>query len=303
MIFIDNKYSKWYYNITSTAKARVKDPSIRTETHHIIPESFFKNRRRKGAAGWLEGNPNSSENLVLLTPKEHFVCHVLLTKCTQGVAKSKMVHALIGMKRKGKTQGRYINSRLYETAKIEFSKIASQLNLGRKHSDETKAKVSKASASRIHSDETKAKISVSHKGKKKSESQIEKMKQFQHTPETKEKMRESRRNRASASAETRAKMSAASKGRPKSEETKLKMSASAKGKPKGPMSAELKQQISNKLKGRPSHKKGKVAGPQHTPESKQKIIESNKRRVYSEETRAKISAGVKAAKIKRQSDS
>jgi hypothetical protein len=83
-------------------------------------------------------------------------------------------------------------------------------------------------------------------------------------------------------------------------ETRAKMSASAKGKPKGPMSAELKQQISNKLKGRPSHKKGKVAGPQHTPESKQKIIESNKRRVYSEETREKISAGVKAAKIKRQ---
>ena len=32
----------------------------------------------------------------------------------------------------------------------------------------------------------------------------------------------------------------------------------------------------------------------------QKIIESNKRRVYSEETKAKISAGVKLAKIKRQ---
>ena len=89
----------------------------------------------------------------------------------------------------------------------------------------------------------------------------------------------------------------------RSEETKFKMSLAAKEKSKGAMGAELKQQISNKLKGRPFHKKGKVAGPQHTPESKRKIIESNKRRVYSEETRAKISAGVKAAKIKRQSDS
>ena len=34
--------------------------------------------------------------------------------------------------------------------------------------------------------------------------------------------------------------------------------------------------------------------------SKAKIAESNRRRVYSDETRAKISAGVKAANLKRQ---
>ena len=68
------------------------------------------------------------------------------------------------------------------------------------------------------------------------------------------------------------------------------------------LTEELKQQISSKLKGRPSHKKGKKVGPQHTPESKAKIAESNRRRIYSAETRAKIAAGVKAANLRRLSN-
>jgi hypothetical protein len=63
---------------------------------------------------------------------------------------------------------------------------------------------------------------------------------------------------------------------------------------------EEKKQRSEKLKGRPSHKKGKVAGPQHTPESKAEIAESNKRRVYSQETKDKIAAGVKASNERRK---
>jgi hypothetical protein len=86
----------------------------------------------------------------------------------------------------------------------------------------------------------------------------------------------------------------------RSAETRAKMSASAKGKSKGPMSEELKQQISNKLKGKNTHRKGKVGEYKHTEESKAKIAESNRRRVYSEETRAKIAAGVRAAIAKRQ---
>lgn len=83
-------------------------------------------------------------------------------------------------------------------------------------------------------------------------------------------------------------------------ETRTKMSAVAKGKPKGPMSEEEKLKRSIALKGRPSHKKGKKTGPQHTAESKAKIAESNRRRGCSAETRAKIAAGVKAANQKRQ---
>lgn len=299
MIFIDNKYSRWYFSITSSANARSTSPNTYTEKHHIIPESFFKNRKRKGPPGWIEGDPDAISNIVSLTPKEHFICHVLLTKFTTGSAKSKMIFALIGMKRSRKHQHRYLNARLYESAKIEFAKIASVINLGRKHSDETKAKVSKASASRTHSAETRAKMSAVATGKKKSSEQIEKMKQFRHSEESKKKMSISQKGKT-ATVKTRAKMSRASKGEPKSEETKLKMSAAAKGKPKGPMSDDQKLKRSLTQKGRLSHKKGKIAGPQHTPESKAKIAESNRHRVYSQETKDKIAVGVKAANERRK---
>jgi len=67
-----------------------------------------------------------------------------------------------------------------------------------------------------------------------------------------------------------------------------------------PWTEEEKQQRSDKLKGRPSHKKGKLVGPQHTPKSKAKIAESNRRRVYSQETKDKIAAGVRAANERRK---
>lgn len=89
-------------------------------------------------------------------------------------------------------------------------------------------------------------------------------------------------------------------GAVRSDETRAKMSAAAKGKPKGPMSEDQKLKRSNTQKGRPSHKKGKKFGPQHTAESKAKIAESNKRRGCSAETREKIAAGVRAANARRQ---
>jgi hypothetical protein len=50
------------------------------EEHHIIPEFFYVNRKRKGPPGWLEGDPDIKENLVFLTAKEHLLCHLLLMK-------------------------------------------------------------------------------------------------------------------------------------------------------------------------------------------------------------------------------
>ena len=78
MIFIDNKYTRAYYAIVNRAKIRVT--TEKTENHHIIPESFYLNRTRKGRKGWLIGNPEEPANKVDLTLHEHFVCHLLLTK-------------------------------------------------------------------------------------------------------------------------------------------------------------------------------------------------------------------------------
>ncbi len=221
MLFLNNKYTACYYSIIDKAKSRSLLEEVYSEIHHILPRSL--------------GGDNSTENLVQLSGREHFICHILLTKMTEGRAKYSMIHAAIGMKRARDYQDRYINGRLYETIRKEFALISSQRNKGK-----------------------------------------------------------------TVTVETRAKMSRASKGKPKSEETKLKMSAAAKGKPKGPMSDEQKLKRSLTQKGRSSHKKGKIAGPQHTPESKAKIAESNRRRVYSQETKDKIAAGVKAANERRK---
>jgi hypothetical protein len=92
-VFIQNKYTNWYYSIIENAKTRVLPEGTYTETHHIIPASFFKKHNRKSRAGWLDGKHNSPDNLVDLTAREHFACHWLLTKMTDGEANIKMFYA------------------------------------------------------------------------------------------------------------------------------------------------------------------------------------------------------------------
>lgn len=78
---MQNKYLRWYNSIISRAQNenRQKGTGEFYESHHITPKSL--------------GGLNSKENLVLLTAKEHFVCHHLLTKFTKGKQKSKMMFA------------------------------------------------------------------------------------------------------------------------------------------------------------------------------------------------------------------
>ena len=77
MIFIDNKYTRWYYNIITNSQARTLPLDVYTEKHHVIPRSL--------------GGNNSKSNLVSLTAKEHFICHLLLPKMLTGDNKLKMV--------------------------------------------------------------------------------------------------------------------------------------------------------------------------------------------------------------------
>jgi hypothetical protein len=77
-ISIQNKYLNWYLSIVNSAKLRTN--LLSKENHHIVPECFFIDRNRKGNKGFLAGNSNGKDNFVQLTPKEHYVCHHLLTK-------------------------------------------------------------------------------------------------------------------------------------------------------------------------------------------------------------------------------
>ena len=136
MIFIENKYTTIYYNIVNRAKLRNLDGYC--EKHHIIPKSL--------------GGSNAKDNLVKLTAKEHFICHLLLTRMTISVSKSKMVQALcMMMDMHSGNQSRYIpSSTLYERARKYRAELMS-LNtgtknpmFGKKHSETTRAKLREA---------------------------------------------------------------------------------------------------------------------------------------------------------------
>lgn len=89
-VFLDNKYSKWYYNIVNNANNRTR--SKYTEQHHIIPKCFYKQNSKWGT---LEGNSEEKNNKVFLTTKEHYICHLLLTKMVVGkVKRAQMNRAL-----------------------------------------------------------------------------------------------------------------------------------------------------------------------------------------------------------------
>jgi hypothetical protein len=175
MIFIDNKYTRWYYAIVERAQRRASTRKQAnellgySERHHIIPESFFTNRQRTGTAGWVAGNPNDSNNLVFLTAREHFFCHLLLTKmCEDGIASKKMIFAfwMILASKKQK----YVNSRWYAVLRECQAIQIGNTNRGKFCSEETRAKRSKSLKGIKKSEEWLRKIGEAQKGVPKSDS-------------------------------------------------------------------------------------------------------------------------------------
>ena len=80
-MFLNNKYQKYYNNIIKNAIAlkRIKVTGDNNQFHHIIPRSL--------------GGNDDSDNIVLLTYREHKTAHLLLTKITEGQQKHKMMWA------------------------------------------------------------------------------------------------------------------------------------------------------------------------------------------------------------------
>ena len=126
MIFINNKYYRIYNNIIERARSRTI--SGYTENHHIIPRSL--------------GGSDNKDNLVALTAREHFICHRLLTKITQGTAKKKMHYAVAMMLVENAYQQRSfkITSRTYEIIRRACNKAM----IGYNHTEETKEKLRQA---------------------------------------------------------------------------------------------------------------------------------------------------------------
>ena len=156
-----NKYEKWYASITKRGQFRQIDSY--TEKHHILPESL--------------GGLDTYENLTILTAREHFICHWLLTKIYKdGDAHWKMLNAIRIMRAENKNQQRYftkITSRVYGNLKEEYSRLQSERMrgennpmFGKSQTSHAKSLIGKANRGRIQPDSEKQHQKAAQLGKK-----------------------------------------------------------------------------------------------------------------------------------------
>lgn len=169
-------YKKHYDNLINTRKelSRNKKNGI-FENHHILPKCL--------------GGCNEKTNLILLTPKEHFIAHLLLTQMYEGEIKAKMCYAFMRICTVNKKQSRKISSSQYDLAKKLMSENCRGENAsfyGKKLSKEAKKSLSdrmkgdnnpsrkfgawnKGLKLSPQSEETKLKRAISLKGQKRSD--------------------------------------------------------------------------------------------------------------------------------------
>lgn len=109
-------YTRLYENLTTSRQQldRKKQKDGMLESHHILPKSL--------------GGSNIKSNLVLLTPREHFIAHWLLYKIYTGKEKAKMAYAFFRMCSNNPNQQRVTNSRLYQSRKEIMSLSCSGIN-------------------------------------------------------------------------------------------------------------------------------------------------------------------------------
>lgn len=105
---------KWHYDkLVETRKGlnRKKKQGVYYEKHHIIPKSC--------------GGKTEENNMVLLTPKEHYVAHLLLIKIYSGRERSNMVYALWKMAHGNKKLKNILSAKQYAYARDLFIKECS----------------------------------------------------------------------------------------------------------------------------------------------------------------------------------
>lgn len=139
-------YEKIYNQIIEKAKNenRTRDNGEYYEKHHIKPRSLYKDLIK------------DENNIVLLTAREHFICHKLLEKiydCPQ------MKYAIWRMCNDGKYK---VSARYYEYVKNKIQIESSKLNKGRKIGPEVIKRISEKRKGYKHTDETIEKMKKSY---------------------------------------------------------------------------------------------------------------------------------------------
>ena len=189
-MYLNNKYTRWYFNIIKLSTGRTIDGYC--ERHHIIPRSL--------------GGSNDSNNIAFLTAREHFICHLLLVKMTVGSDQHKMHHAAwtIARTRTGRIK---VCARTYEILKMNATAKLKELQTGvprgpmseqhkqhireatlrRYQNPDERMKTGNSQKGKVISTETRANMSSAKKGK--THPATYGMRGKSHSPETKEKMR------------------------------------------------------------------------------------------------------------------
>ena len=244
-MFVQNKYYTWYSKIIEKAqllerkKLKPTDKNyVYLENHHIKPASLFPELSR------------DKDNLVLLTAKEHFVCHLLLCKFTESHSKYKMINALIRMAYSESDEQKRYKSRSYSIVR----KLIAEKNSARMKG------VPK-------SEEWKQKMSLKMKGRKMDQSFSEKRSEINKilwangtykgrikSEEEKQKIRIAR-SKQIITEETKRKISEKNKGQKRSEEwkQKIKIARAKRGKlvwikdPNSKKCAYVNENISDKM--------------------------------------------------------
>jgi hypothetical protein len=199
-------YQRIYDEIINNAKPRGLSKKLLEgyfEKHHIIPKC-------------MNGN-NSKSNLVLLTAREHYICHWLLWKVNK--ENGSLLLAFNNMRC---SNGRYkrtynsLTSKQYDIIKSSLSAYQSRIKIGelnpmfgKTHTPEECLRISERNKGRVFTEEWKKKISEAKKGKKTGQivwnkglktghnpnNNSSRMLGKHHSEETKQKMRESQLKR------------------------------------------------------------------------------------------------------------
>ena len=204
-------YGHHYSRLIERARKRVLCGGY-FEKHHVVPRCI--------------GGDNSSENIVRLTAEEHLIAHLLLVRIHP--LSENLIYAANLMSVSGVHQKR-LNNKSYGWVRKRLA-----IAVGNRHRGKTISEEHRNQLCRPMLPETKAKISSFHLGKKKS-------------------------------LEHRKHIADAKRGVPRSVETKAKLSAALKGRTREPFSDVTKARMSVALRGRVL-----------SPESRAKISAGNR---------------------------
>lgn len=99
----------WHTNVYLAIVQRAKDrtPEGYVEKHHIVPKCM--------------GGSNDSSNIVALTAREHFLCHLLLIKIAPVEYRSKLVYAAWQQSRPSKNKTVKVTGRTYAYLREQMS--------------------------------------------------------------------------------------------------------------------------------------------------------------------------------------